>query len=72
MDNYLKWVATATLITGTLVNALGFYPLGPIILLIGGLIWLVVSIIWKEPALIVNNAILSLAGALGLLYNYMG
>lgn len=68
VDKYLKWLATITLIFGTLINSLGYYPLGPIILTVGGLIWLIVSVLWKEPALIVNNAVLSLAGIFGLIY----
>ena len=33
---YFKWTATITLIVGTAINSLGFYPLGPIILIMGG------------------------------------
>lgn len=68
--NILKWVATAFLIVGTLINALGIYPLGPILLLLGGFFWLIVAILWKEIALIVNNAALTLMGIGGLLYSY--
>jgi hypothetical protein len=43
--------------------------LGPILYLIGGLLWLVVSIMWKEPALIVTNLTLAAVNAIGLIYN---
>jgi len=69
VDQYLKWIATVTLIVGTAVNSLGYYPLGPIILAVGGLIWLVVSIIWREPSLIVTNAVMSITGIAGLCWS---
>ena len=50
-DQILKWIATFTLIVGTFVNA-GFphlYPIGPMLLAMGGIVWLIVSVIWKEP-----------------------
>ena len=68
-DTFLKWTATVVLILGTGVNALGFYPAGPMILVIGSFIWLIVSCMWKEPALIVTNLVLCVVGAAGLLYS---
>ena len=65
---YLKWLATATLIIGTAINSLGFYPEGPIVLALGGVLWLTVSIIWKEPALIVTNITLVTVAAAGLIW----
>lgn len=70
LDQILKWTATAILILGTAVNSLGYYPLGPIILVIGGIVWLIVSVIWKEPALIITNAVMSAVGAGGLVIAY--
>ena len=70
LDQILKWVATSILILGTAVNSLGFYPLGPIILVVGGIVWLVVAVMWKEPALIITNAVMSAVGAGGLLIAY--
>tara|TARA_Y100001970_G_scaffold88125_1_gene111236 strand:- start:8240 stop:8473 length:234 start_codon:yes stop_codon:yes gene_type:complete len=67
-STHLKWIATATLIIGTLINSLGYYPSGPIILAVGGFIWLVVSVMWREPALIVTNAVLFIVGVGGLIY----
>ncbi len=67
---YLKWVATAILIVGTAVNSAGFQPIGPIMLFVGGLIWLVVSIRWGEASLIVTNAVMALAAVGGFLYSY--
>lgn len=71
IDSLLKWTATLTLVVGTAVNSLGYYPMGPIILAIGGIIWLIVSIMWKEPALVVTNGVLVLVGLAGLVLKYM-
>lgn len=71
LDNVLKWLATGLLIVGTGINSLGYYPLGPLVLLAGGVVWLVVSIRWREPALIVTNSVMSAVGALGLAANYL-
>ena len=68
--NTLKWIATAVLIIGSFINALGYYPLGPIILIVGGALWLTVSIIWREASLIVVNSVMIIAGAIPLLYVY--
>ena len=70
LDWYLKWLATAVLIAGTAVNSLGFYPLGPIILAVGGVLWLIVSLMWREPALIVTNAVMLATGLAGLAWVY--
>jgi hypothetical protein len=66
--NFLKWIATAVLIAGTAVNGLGYYPAGPIILTVGGVIWLAVAILWREPALIVTNVVMTLTGVGTLVY----
>lgn len=69
LDTKLKWAATAVLIVATALTSLNIYPLGPILYLIGGLLWLIVSIRWKEPALIVTNAVLASVNLIGLIYN---
>lgn len=71
MIDWIKWFSTITLIVGTAINAAGFFPAGPIILIIGGIGWLVVACLWREIALIVNNAFIALAGILGLVWYYM-
>jgi hypothetical protein len=67
---YLKWTATAILIIGTAVNSLGFYPEGPLILAVGGIMWLIVSIRWREPSLIVVNSVMTATGIAGLVAKY--
>jgi len=68
---YLKWLGTGILIVGTGVNSLGYYPLGPLILAVGGILWLIVSIRWREPALIATNAVMFICGAAGLIWRFV-
>jgi hypothetical protein len=71
LNSLLKWLGTVTLIIGTGVNSLGYYPLGPLILLLGGAFWLAVSIRWREPALIVTNAVMFVTAAAGLTWAWL-
>lgn len=68
VDSVLKWTATVVLILGSLVNGLGYYPWGPLILTVGGAIWLLVAVRWREPSMIVTNAVMFAAGTGGLLF----
>lgn len=73
LDQILKWIATAILIVGTFVNA-GFpelYPMGPALLALGGVFWLIVALIWRESALIVTNIVLTCVGIGGILLYYI-
>ena len=71
MDKYLKWVATGFLMIGAACNSVGLYPWGPITTLVGGLCWLVVSIMWREAALITTNVVLSSITVIGLAVTYL-
>jgi hypothetical protein len=71
IDQILKWVATGILIVGSLVNSLGYYPAGPIILGLGAIVWLIVSIMWKEMSLIITNLIFAIITILGLIIYYL-
>ena len=68
VDYYLKWIATGILIIASALNSLGYYPIGPILYLVGGLIWLIVSCMWKEWSLIITNITLASINAVGLTY----
>ena len=70
MLDYLKWTATLVLIVGTAVNSAGFYPLGPVLLIVGGIIWLCASIKMRDRPLIVTNLVMSLTGSAGLVWHY--
>lgn len=71
LDFVCKWSATALLIAGTLLVNVGVVNPGRLSLFVGGLIWLFVSIRWREPALIVTNSIMSLAAVGASLYKYL-
>jgi hypothetical protein len=71
LNTVLKWLGTVTLIVGTAVNSLGYYPAGPVILLAGGIFWLIVSIRWREPALIVTNLVMLITAAVGLTWAWL-
>jgi hypothetical protein len=58
----LGWLATVTLIVASGVNGLGYYPAGPLMLALGGAIWLWVSVRMRNWPLIVNNAVLLAVG----------
>ena len=56
---------------GVGANSLAIYPLGPLATLAGGLTWLIVSIMWKEAALITTNLVLSAITVIGLYITYI-
>ena len=66
LDWYIKWAATAFICAGALCTSLNIYPLGPILLNIGTVLWLIVSIMWREASLIAVNAIVLVIYTTGL------
>jgi hypothetical protein len=70
-DNVAKWTATALLIAGTVCINTQFVNAGRIALFMGGIVWLVVSIRWREPALIATNTCMTLAAVAATVYKYM-
>lgn len=71
MINTAKWIATAVLILGTAVNSVGIYPLGPLLLVLGGSIWLGVALKLKDRPLIVTNLVMSLVGLAGIFWTLL-
>lgn len=71
MFTAIKWTATFVLIIGSFINSMGYYPLGPAILVFGGMLWLWVSIKMKDRPLIVTNAVMILAGGLPLVWKLL-
>jgi hypothetical protein len=63
---YLKWVATLVTIMGAICTSVNIYPLGPALLNLGALLWLIVAIKWREWSLITINATLLLIYTVGL------
>ena len=73
MLEFTKWVATATLIIGTFLNA-GFpelYPAGPAVLILGGFIWLAAAVKMRDTALMTTNLVMSMVGLFGLIYQIL-
>lgn len=71
LNKALEWIATVILIIGTAVNSAGYYPEGPAILIVGGCIWLVVSIRLRWTSLIIVNSVMTLTAVGGMIYRYM-
>ena len=68
----IKWAGTYTLIAGTAVNGLNIYPLGVIMLALGGVIWLTAAIIQNDRPLIWTNLVMTLTGLAGVAWHYFG
>lgn len=66
-----KWTATLVLIIGSGVNGLGYYPAGPLLLVLGGLIWLAVAVQVRDRALITTNAVMTAVTATAIAINYL-
>lgn len=58
----IKWSATTVLVSGTIINNLHIYPLGAIIMSVGGLLWLTAAYYMRDRPLIVTNIMLSIVG----------
>ena len=63
---YLKWLATFVTIIGAICTSVNIYPLGPALLNLGALLWLIVAVKWREWSLITINATLLLIYTAGL------
>jgi len=66
MTFYLKWLATFVTIVGAVFTSINIYPLGPALLNLGALGWLIVAIRWREWSLITINATLLAIYTIGL------
>jgi hypothetical protein len=67
IDFYLKWTATAITILGAVFTSVNMYPMGPALLNLGALGWLIVAIRWREWSLITINGTLLLIYTVGLI-----
>jgi hypothetical protein len=66
LDWYIKWSATVVVCAGALAASLNIYPLGPVLQNLGSLLWLIVSIMWREYSLIAVNAVVLVIYTVGL------
>lgn len=65
----LSWMATVVLILGSGVNGIGYYPQGPLILSLGGIMWLGVAIMRRDWPLMIVNITMSFVGLTTVIYN---
>lgn len=68
MTEFFKWLATAILIAGSAVNGLGYYPEGPLMLVAGGVIWMLIAVKLRDWALVTTNAVMGLVGVVTVVY----
>ena len=61
-----EWSSTIILLCGAALTSLNIYPANVFLSLIGNLGWLVVSIIWRKPSLIVIQLVISVIYVAGL------
>ena len=71
MITKVKWAATVAVIFGTSLNSLGLYPYGPMVLVVAGILWLIVSIHWKDKAMIITNGTLTIVSVTGLIATFV-
>jgi|TARA_X000001388_G_C2157799_1_gene95021 ABC-type siderophore export system fused ATPase/permease subunit len=68
IDWYIKWTASMLLIAAIVIRSSGLSPTYDIMLsTIGVILWLIVSIIWKDRAMIILNSVCSFFLVLGLI-----
>ena len=71
-DWYIKWGASFILLGAMMIRTTGLYPIWDMGLsLIGCMGWLVVSVMWRDRALIILNVIASFILGSGLLNHFL-
>jgi hypothetical protein len=63
----IKQLATLTIIIGTAFNHYGIYPLGPLILTLGTILWAWGAILMRDRELIITNIGVLIIGLLALI-----
>ena len=63
----IKQLATISIIIGTGVNHYGIYPLGPIILTLGTILWTWGAVLMRDKELIATNVGVLLIGIIALI-----
>ena len=68
LDWYIKWIASALVLSAISVRGLeGFQHIDLMLSIVGVIGWLIVSLLWKDRALIILNGV----GLLFLIKNFM-
>ncbi len=72
VDWYIKWIASFVLLGAMMIRTTGMYPIWDMGLsLVGCMGWLVVSVMWRDRALIILNVIASFILGSGLLKHFL-
>lgn len=62
-----EWGSTIILLCGAALTSLNIYPMNVFLSLAGNLGWLVVSVIWRKPSLIVIQLVITVIYVAGLI-----
>ena len=71
LTKVLEWLSTLIVVSGVFLNSLGYYPEGPIIMVIGSCFWIIVGLRWKTPSIIITNSVICILSTSGLMYSYL-
>ena len=71
ITQFLEWIGTATVIVGVGVNALGHYPEGVVIMIVGACIWISVGFLWRKMSIVTTNSAIATVSILGLVFYYV-
>jgi hypothetical protein len=63
----LEWSSTFILLCGAALTSLNIYPANVVLSLVGNLGWLVISLMWRRPSLIVIQLVISFIYVAGLI-----
>ena len=67
VEFFFEWGSTFILLCGAALTSLNIYPMNVFLSLAGNLGWLVVSLIWRKPSLIVIQLVISFIYVAGLI-----
>ena len=66
VEFFFEWGSTIILLCGAALTSLNIYPMNVFLSLAGNLGWLVVSVIWRKPSLIVIQLVITVIYVAGL------
>jgi hypothetical protein len=67
IEFFFEWTSTIILLAGAALTSLNIYPANVFLSLAGNLGWLVVSLMWRKPSLIVIQLVISFIYVAGLI-----
>ena len=67
IEVFFEWGSTLILLAGATLTSLNIYPMNVFLSLAGNLGWLVVSLMWRKPSLIVIQLVISVIYIAGMI-----